>query len=118
MLRQFGDDGPKDRLVDSSINSAVQHVTSTDEPYYLSCRGVDVHIATSGVSRYHPRTGLLIDKNQIRNLAKAIPNDPFAFALFAVCPRMRSRVAVQTIPPSQSWSMRRIDDSSSLRQIC
>jgi hypothetical protein len=85
VLRQSRADTGKDSLVDSYVASAIEHITSTDEPEYLSCRNVDVHIVAEGGSRFHPAAGVLIDRTQIRNLAGALPNDPLALvALFVV----------------------------------
>jgi hypothetical protein len=85
VLPQSGTDTVKDRLVDSYIASAIKHITSTDEPDYLSCRNVDVHIVAYGGSRFHPAAGVLIDRTQVRKLTNALPNAPLRLvALFVV----------------------------------
>src|SRR5450755_4428915 len=47
VLRQSRAGGRKDRIVDNYIASAIKHITSTDEPEYLSCRNVEVHIVAN-----------------------------------------------------------------------
>lgn len=85
VLRQSGARNLNDSPVDNYIASAIKRITSSDEPDYLSCRNVDVHIVGSGGSRFHPAAGLLIDRAQIRDLTNALPNAPLRLvALFVV----------------------------------
>lgn len=106
--------------VDLAVIAALRHVTYAGLPTDLNCKGVDVHISTSGGSRFHPTAGILIDETQVSTFKAQWPTGnlqgPAAtaealknFVLFTVAHECAHAIQFRKLPRvvMETWAYQR-----------